>query len=399
MGRKIDIPMKRIATLLVNYFLYAHRHLCTSQTWSHKKLSVSVQQFAYIIYFVLSAPLLHAQSPNREQLIGTWIGVHAEWEADFFCPLPTYLRLDPNGAYQLGMVDHSAQPFVSTWAVQGDSVRLDTIHYAPRLVSLQGDLLRIGTLYPMVFRKFSAIPVDSASTYQQLNGRVWQSDNLKISLYSNGQISVENTATKKKTAHFWQVVRFGASAFLVIRGNQHNKDGDFRPLWQIANLNSNQMQAIGWNGCAVTTETFRFIQDIPADEICRSSEFQPCTNCFSQTWSIRSISNPSKRYDLMQLITKYYQPVQQISQSGLVRVRFVVNCEGEQGPFELSGFGEDYCPKLFDRRITDQLRDICQNRVSTDPTLRQSQPPDPPHDVSIVVTFRLKDGRITDILP
>ncbi|GAB3777635.1 hypothetical protein GCM10028818_25130 [Spirosoma horti] len=358
-----------------------------------------LRKFYVILLFILSAPWLHAQSPSREQLIGTWIGVHAEWEADFFCPLPTYIRLDTDGAYQLGMVDNSAQPFVSTWAIEGDTVRLDTIHYASRLVNIQGDLLRIGILYPMVFRKLNPIPIDSASTYQQLKGRVWQSDNLTFSFYTNGQVSVENTATKKKTAHFWQVMRFGPSAFLVIRGNQYNKDGDFKPLWQIATLRSNQMQAIGWNGCTVTTETFRLIQDIPPGDVCRPSEFQPCSNCFSRTWHTRSISSPSKRYDLTQLIKKYYQPVHQAGQSGLVRVRFVVNCEGKQGPFDLSGFDEDYCPKPFDSRITNQLRAICLNHVGTDPALRQSQPTDASHDVSLVVTFRLKDGLITDVLP
>lgn len=360
---------------------------------------MSVKQVLRVSLLFLYTPFLHAQSPNHEQLIGTWIGVHTEWDDDFFCPLPTYLRLDADGAYQLGMVDSSAQPLLSTWAVQGDSVRLDTIHYAPQLVNIESDMLRIGTRYPMVFRKFSAIPVDSASTYQQLNGRVWQSDNLTISLYTNGQVSLENTATKKKTAHFWQLVRFGQSAFLVIRGNQHNTDGGFKPLWQIARLGSNQMQAIGWNGCTVTTETFRLTGTIPMSDVCRPSEFQPCSTCFSQKWNTRSISSPTKRYDLTQLITNQYQSVQQAGQSGLIWVRFVVNCEGEPGPFELTGFDDDYCPKLFDSRITNQLRDICQNRVGTDPALRQSQPADPSHDVSVAITFRLKDGRIIDILP
>lgn len=387
--------MKRIATLLD--FLYDRRHLHASRAWPGRMMSV--KQVLCVSLLGLYAPLLHAQSPSHEQLIGTWIGVHTEWDDDFFCPLPTYIRLDANGAYQLGMVDDSAQPLLSTWAVQGDSVRLDTIHYAPRQVSTPGDLLRIGTRYPMVFRKFGAISIDSASTYQQLNGRVWQSDNLTISLYTNGQVSLENAATKKKTAHFWRIVRFGSSVFLVIRGNQHNTDGGFKPLWQIASLSSNQMQAIGWNGCTVTRETFRLIRTIPLDEACRPSEFQPCSTCFSQKWNTRSISSPTKRYDLTQLVTNHYQPVQQAGQSGLIWVRFVVNCEGEPGSFELSGFDEDYCPKLFDSRITDQLRAICQNRVGTDPALRQLKLADPAHDVSVAITFRLKDGRITDILP
>ncbi|GAB3793406.1 hypothetical protein GCM10028819_04980 [Spirosoma humi] len=391
--------MKWIATLFINGLLYDRRQWHISRNWPAGQRLLSVQQVLRTIVLCLYAPFLHAQSPSREQLTGTWIGVHTEWDNNFFCPLPTYIRLAADGAYQLGMVDNSAQPLLSTWAIQGDSVRLDTIHYAPRLVSVQRDLLRIGTQYPMVFRKFGAIPIDSASAYEQLNGRVWQSNNLTISLYANGQVSLETTGTKKKTAHFWQIVQFGPSAFLVIRGNQRSTDGGFKPLWQIAGLNSNQMQAIGWNGCAVTTETFRLIRTIAPDEVCRPSEFQPCDNCFSQTWHTRPISSPTKRYELMQLIKTYYQPAHQADQSGLIWVRFVVNCEGEQGSFELGGFDEDYCPKLFDSRITNQLRDICQTRVGADPALRQPQPANPPHDVSVAITFRLKDGRITDVLP
>ena len=347
--------MKRITTLLVHAFLYARRHRRFSKNWPAGKLPVSVRLFTGIVYLILCAPSLYGQSPNREQLVGTWIGVHAERDVDYFCPLPTYIQLNADSTYRLGLVSDPGTAFTSSWAVNDDQVRIDTIHYASGRLTIRNDLLRIGANTPLLFRRFTNFPIDSAFAYHQLIGHSWQSDNLTISLYANGQVSVENTATKKKTAHFWRITQFGPSVFLVIRGNQHNETGGFKPLWQLTKLGSCQMQAIGWNGCAVATETFRLVRDIPPGEACRPSEFQPCDNCFSPTWYARSISYYAKQYDLAQLITKYYRPDKQASQSGLVRIQFIVNCEGEQGPSDVSGFGEDYCPKLFDSRITNQL--------------------------------------------
>jgi hypothetical protein len=350
---------------------------------------------AYSLHF----SLVQGQTPTREQLTGTWVGVHAEWETDFFCPLPTYIQLDADSRYHLGMVDGSATELKSTWGFNGETIRLDTIHYAPRLVTVENDLLRIGSRYPMVFRRFSDISIDSASTYQQLIGHVWQSDNLVMSLYANGQVSLENLLTKQRTVHFWRFVRFGTSVFMVIRGNQYNRDGGYKPLWQITSVAPKQMQAIGWTSCGVATETFRLHRDLLPDESCRPSGFQTCDNCFQAIWHEAPLTRSPKRYDISQLFAKYYQPINQTGQSGLIKVQLVINCEGEQGPFELSGFGEDYCPKAFDSRITNQLRAICQDHIATDSTLRRPDPSNSPHDIVIALTFRLKDGRITDILP
>lgn len=391
--------MKWIATFLGNYVLCSRRYRYVGKSWPAGEIPLHLRLIVCIVFFALYPPSLYAQSPSREQLVGTWIGVHAEWDIDLFCPLPTYIQLNADSTYRLGLVTDSKTVFTSSWSVNSDNIRLDTIHYAPGRLTIQNDLLRIRANTPLVFRRFTTFPIDSASAYRQLIGHSWQSANLTISLYANGQVSVENTATKKKTAHFWQVVPFGSSAFLVIRGNQHNETGGFKPLWQLTKLAKNQMQAIGWNGGAVTTETFRLIRDIPAGEACRSGSFQACDNCFSQTWYARSISYCAKQYDLAQLITHYYRPTYQTGQSGLVSVQFVINCEGEQGPSKVSGLGEDYCPKLFDSQITNQLLDICLNHIGTDPTLRRLQPTGPSHDVSVIITFRLKDGRITDILP
>ena len=340
------------------------------------------------------------QIPTREQLIGTWIGVHSEWETDFTCPLPTYIKLDADSTYHLGMVDGSAKERISTWAIHDERMRLDTIHFAPRLVTIQSSLLRIGANYPMVFRRFTDVTIDSARAYQQVSGRVWQSDSLIIYLYADGKAALENPVTKQRTAHFWRLAQLDQSVFLVIQGNQYTRNRGYKPLWQIVSLSPKQIQAIGWNGCEIASEAFRYVRNLALGETFVPSGFQPCSSCFSRKWRESSISHSDKRYDLTQLFMKTYQPISHPGESGLIRIQFVVNCEGEHDLFELRGFDEAYCQKTFDNRITSQLLTICRERVATDPTLRQvNNADDLVPDVAVTLTFRLKDGRLIDILP
>lgn len=343
---------------------------------------------------------VNGQSPSHAQLVGTWIGVHAEWDLDVFCPLPTYLRLDADGVYALGMVDGTATAVHSTWAVQHDSVRLDTIHYAPGLVRLQNDLLRVGMYYPMVFRRFTDVPLDSASVYQQLAGRIWQSDSLTVSLFTDGRVTLKKPDSGQQTAHYWRLAPFNQSIFLIIYGNQYGRDGGYKPLWQIVQASAGQVRAVGWNGRAVATSEFRFVRSMTSADSCRSVSFQPCSNCFARMWYDTPVGRTQQRYDLWQQVRKYYSSVSLAGQSGLVRIRFVINCVGERGQFEVAGFDDAYCPRPFSARITDQLIRICRDHIPASTSARISDLRDSQQEDSVIaLTFRLKDGQLTDLLP
>lgn len=349
---------------------------------------------------LLSPTVLFAQTPTHEQLTGTWIGVHSEWDIDLFCPLPAYLRLDADSTYHLGMVDGSAKEVRSTWGVRGDSVRLDTIHYAPRLVQLENNLLRIGSLEPMVFRRFKTIPIDSARAIHELNGRVWQCDSLRISLFANGQVSLENMLTKQRTAHYWRLARFDTSVFLIIWGNAHNRNSGYKASWQLSQVSANQVQFIGWNGHRIAVNTGRKIRNLTPNDVCQPSDFQTCANCFMKHWYTSVFYQPDKRYSLTQLVEKQYQPVQEVDQSGLLTIRCVLNCAGEIGPLEVKGYGDDYCPRVFATQIVDQFLKICRDYVAKPDFLRTNKDSvEPPTDTVVSLTFRLKNGQLIDILP
>ena len=364
---------------------------------------VMVRRYPFVVHFVwfvIHCSFTYAQPPTREKLTGRWIGVHTELDTDSFCPLPTYIALDPDGKYTLGMVDGSATPIRSTWDVRGDSVRLDTIHYAPGLVRVQDNILRVGTYYPMVFRRFNDVSLDSVSVHRQVAGRVWQSDSLIVSLYANGKVSLDSRTTKQRTVHFWRLSKLHNSVFVVISGNHHDHDGGYKPLWQVVNASSKQLSVMGWTGRNVATETFQFVRALTPGDSCRSSGFQTCSNCFTWMWYASPVGRTQERYDLWQQIIQHYQAVDAVGQSGLIRIRFVVNCAGERGQFEVSGVDDDYQLKRFGTAITDQLIRICRDYIPATfsgyiSDVRDNQP----QDSAISLTFRLKDGHLTDLLP
>lgn len=48
-------------------------------------------------------------------------------------------------------------------------------------------------------------------------------------------------------------------------------------------------------------------------------------------------------------------------ETGLIRIRFAVNCKGEADRFRLLGMDYDYNEKVFDKTITNQLLDITKS--------------------------------------
>lgn len=58
------------------------------------------------------------------------------------------------------------------------------------------------------------------------------------------------------------------------------------------------------------------------------------------------------------LATIAQQTIKKSKDSGMVRIRFIVNCKGQPGRFRMISAGYDYKEKQLDKAITDQLMSI-----------------------------------------
>ena len=82
-------------------------------------------------------------------------------------------------------------------------------------------------------------------------------------------------------------------------------------------------------------------------------------------------------------------------ENGWVRIRFVVNCNGESDRFRILTANYDYKPIEIDKNITSQLLSITKSLNGWIPKAINGKK----IDYYQYLTFKIKDGKIDEILP
>ncbi|MBK8627903.1 MAG: hypothetical protein IPN86_20785 [Saprospiraceae bacterium] len=102
-----------------------------------------------------------------------------------------------------------------------------------------------------------------------------------------------------------------------------------------------------------------------------------------------------EKYALDHTFTSKFNADPTIKDSGMIRIRFIVNCKGEIGRFRLISSGYDYKEKKFNNSITDQLMTITKSlkgwKILSDKR--------GPKDYYQYLIFKITDGQIKEILP
>lgn len=347
--------------------------------------------------FIATLSLFYSftHSPSTAQsLTGRWVGVTTEYDLDAFCPLPVYMDFNADSTWQLGLIDESAAPRTGRWArLKNDSLRFNEATYAPELVTLQGDRLRIGRVQPMTFRRFRAMPMKRETVWARLVGQVWQSDSVQFRFGADGRVALRNRRANTQTIHYAEVLALAESAFLVVRGNPNGRAGDIRIFWQVV---GNDVGVIRLQNDSEKPEILRWVGALPANESLQSTQFQPCANCYGMdpTFFAGYVNELNKR-KLLSLFRQQYKPVDVPDQSGVITLKFVRNCAGEIGPISLQQLDTNYKRRPFDKRVSDQLMGIVRNHLPG--SLFGDNDKAPSHDQTVTFTIRLVDGRLTDL--
>lgn len=141
----------------------------------------------------------------------------------------------------------------------------------------------------------------------------------------------------------------------------------------------------GWVGDIIVDPEL----DDPAFSVCDEHDIYQYHN-FSNGFQYQG-----EKYALEQKIRSGYATIKAAGETGLVRIRFVVNCQGESGRFRIMGMDDNYNPKVFDRAILDQLLGITK---ALDGWKIQREN-GAPKDYYQYLIFKLKDGELQEILP
>lgn len=94
------------------------------------------------------------------------------------------------------------------------------------------------------------------------------------------------------------------------------------------------------------------------------------------------------------IFNKKYKPIN-IDESGLIRIRFIVNCKGKTGRFRIIQMNNEYQKFSFDKKITNQLLKITKSLTDWKIHTRKNVG----IDYYQYLIFKIEKGKIIEILP
>lgn len=142
----------------------------------------------------------------------------------------------------------------------------------------------------------------------------------------------------------------------------------------------------------------RWVDDILSDSLLDAPTFKICNN---EDQIIQYFNNgkgmefEGDKPALTDIFHKQYKPVTGNDQTGLIRIRFIVNCNGESGRFRIMCSDQNYLPMNFDTKITDQLLAITKSLKGWKPKLWKETK----IDYYQYLLFKINNGNLIAILP
>lgn len=152
-----------------------------------------------------------------------------------------------------------------------------------------------------------------------------------------------------------------------------------------------------FNLVEVFAQENRWIDDIVVDSTSDEAGFKIC-NADDQIIQYINDGNGVQyrggKQVIDSLFLSVYHPVDS-RESGLVRIRFIVNCKGETGRFRLLSSDLNYQPFQFSPAITTQLMNIAKAMKDWEPKIWKKSKV----DYYQYLIFKIENGKLTHILP
>ena len=142
----------------------------------------------------------------------------------------------------------------------------------------------------------------------------------------------------------------------------------------------------------------RWVGDSEFDPALDDQQFAPChgEEHVGQYFNYsKGLQYEGEKLAILEAFKQGYTPIRKADQSGLLRIRFVVNCKGESGRFRLLGMDQAYQEKVFDTAITDQLLQITRSLKGWKTQLHHNVA----QDYYQYLIVKLDKGEIKEILP
>lgn len=127
-----------------------------------------------------------------------------------------------------------------------------------------------------------------------------------------------------------------------------------------------------------------------------SNEFELCGLGILRPYYYPQLNYEGEFYAIKEAYKEKYREVISLNNTGIIKIRFHVNCQGETGNFLVETYSLDYEPYTLDVQISDQLLKITQGLNGWIAAIDEDGETVNSHKF---LSFRVVDGKIINILP
>ena len=150
---------------------------------------------------------------------------------------------------------------------------------------------------------------------------------------------------------------------------------------------------------AVEKEAYlRWVGDIAQNEHLDDLNFRVCNGDENSLQYFNLGYGPVYKGEKSSLINTFksnYKAITDANENGLVRIRFIVNCEGKAGRFRVLQSDYEYQETEFNSDIVSQLLNITKGIEHWEVLYRDNVAV----DYYMYLIFKIRDGQLIDILP
>jgi hypothetical protein len=339
---------------------------------------------------------------ERPDLSGTWLGAYYELDQGEQQPFPLLMDFRPDSTYTM-LPLYEAAPDSGQWFVHHNRFHIDTTVYQPEQWANTPDhfIFRTQPTFPFHYFRVvdTSLDLDSTAFQQILGGNTWQTESTWEYFSEDGTLQWRSHDQSDSYRYCWNIKQYNDLLFLAKKGNHRTCDQFHQFVEQIISVTDRQFQTRRWKDGQFQTITYQQANtsiDFP------EADFQLCNkylyiNYPQHRYYYKGTVYKGGMYTIRKIFKAQFQPLEDVAEDGIIRIRFVVNCAGEAGLYEVLELDNDYREKQFDPRLPQRLLEITKTLQDWIPG--KSPQTNQPIDTYKYLSFRIRDGQIFEIFP
>lgn len=327
---------------------------------------------------------------KNDSLEGVWIGGGYLFDKEVYLPIPTLLSFSKE---KLLLKNINSKADTLTYQLHADRLILnlkDTFSY-----KRNGQLLkwkqRVWTNFYKCKNENLALDV----VEKRIIDTYWKGEKETISFAPQGKY-FSYLKNDLYNEYCYKLYEFESKIFLFKYGNAFECANHYQYVEQVISIDESSLKVIRWE-----ENQFKEIiyTSINKEGQYYPNDFQLCNKYLNKNYPNHKYYAAGTSYKgglykiRKELTKKYIRP--QTKENGIIRIRFVVNCQGKTGDFEMLELDKDYKEKTFDSTIPAQLLSFTKELNDWIPGIFNGKNV----DTYKFLTFKIKDSEITEIFP